>query len=62
MSIMDNTSLHSNGFESLLMRDDALEAEIRNHLRFTQSLGRVMICFLSILLCAVAFHFIAIGL
>ncbi|MEJ5025492.1 hypothetical protein [Brucella anthropi] len=61
MSIMENTAQRPNGFEGRFMLDDALEAEIRAHLRFTRSLGRFMICGLSVLLCGAAFHFSAIS-
>ncbi len=60
MSIMENTTLHLNGFETLLVHDEALEAEIRAHLRFTRWLGRIMISFLFVLLGVVAFQFPAI--
>ncbi|WP_449415481.1 hypothetical protein [Ochrobactrum teleogrylli] len=62
MSIIENTSLQLNGLEHLFVQDDALEAEIRAHLRFTRWLGRIMIGFLFVLFSVVAFHFSAISI
>ncbi|MES5047098.1 hypothetical protein ABVB72_17630 [Rhizobium nepotum] len=61
MPIMENTPQRPNALEGMLMHDDALQAEIRSHLRFTQWIGRIMIGFLFFLLCAVVFHFIVVN-
>ncbi len=48
-------------FETLLVNDDVLAAQIRAHLRFTQRLTRIICAFLFLLLCGVALHLIAIS-
>ncbi|MFK4064165.1 hypothetical protein [Brucella anthropi] len=61
MPIMENILARSEACETPKLKDDLLEAEIRAHLRFTQRIGWIMICFLSFLFGAGAFHLIAIS-
>lgn len=61
MSIMENNVFRSEIRETSQLLDEALKAEIRAHLLFTQRLGWIMICFLSFLLSVAAFHFSAIS-